>query len=87
MVTKDTQSIIGAFEAKTHFARLLDRVEHGETITITRHGRAIARLVPEDQHTRDRSLQAVERLKGLRGAAKGVSLAELIDSVHAEHRY
>jgi prevent-host-death family protein len=37
---------VGAFEAKTHFAQLLQRVEHGEEITITRRGRAVARLVP-----------------------------------------
>ncbi|MGH7024573.1 MAG: type II toxin-antitoxin system Phd/YefM family antitoxin [Caulobacteraceae bacterium] len=33
-------------EAKTHLAQLLDRVERGEELTITRHGRAIARLIP-----------------------------------------
>jgi prevent-host-death family protein len=37
---------VGAFEAKTHFAQLLQRVERGEEITITRRGRAVARLVP-----------------------------------------
>ncbi len=37
---------VGAYEAKTHLPRLLHRVEHGETIIITRHGKAIARLVP-----------------------------------------
>lgn len=39
---------IGTFEAKTHLSELLDRVEKGETITITRHGRDIARLTPVD---------------------------------------
>ena len=33
-------------EAKTHLLRLLERVERGETIIITRHGKAVARLVP-----------------------------------------
>jgi len=37
---------IGAFEAKNTFGTLLDRVERGEEIVITRHGRAVARLVP-----------------------------------------
>ncbi len=41
-----TKSSYGAFEAKTHFSDLLDRVERGDRITITRHGRAIATLVP-----------------------------------------
>lgn len=37
---------IGAFEAKTHFAELHDRVEHGEEITVTRRGTPAARLAP-----------------------------------------
>ena len=37
---------IGAYEAKTHLARLLDEVEAGASITITRNGRAVARLTP-----------------------------------------
>lgn len=37
---------IGAFEAKTHLAALLDRVAKGEEITITRHGIPAALLVP-----------------------------------------
>ena len=35
----------GAFEAKNRFAHLLDLVENGEEVTITRHGREVARLV------------------------------------------
>jgi prevent-host-death family protein len=37
---------IGAFEAKNTLGTLLDRVERGEEIIITRHGKAIARLIP-----------------------------------------
>jgi prevent-host-death family protein len=37
---------IGAFEAKNMLSALLDRVERGEEIVITRHGRPVARLVP-----------------------------------------
>jgi prevent-host-death family protein len=37
---------VGAFEAKNTLGSLLDRVERGEEIVITRHGRAVARLVP-----------------------------------------
>jgi prevent-host-death family protein len=37
---------IGAFEAKNRLAELLDRVEHGEEIMITRRGKPVARLVP-----------------------------------------
>lgn len=37
---------IGSYQAKTHLPQLLERVEHGEIFTITRHGKPIARLVP-----------------------------------------
>ena len=37
---------VGSHEARTHLPRLLQRVEQGETIIITRHGKAIARLIP-----------------------------------------
>jgi len=38
---------IGAYDAKARLSSLLDRVERGEEIIITRHNRPIARLVPE----------------------------------------
>jgi prevent-host-death family protein len=41
-------STVGAYEAKTHLPALLAKVERGETVTITRHGRPIAKLVPVD---------------------------------------
>ena len=37
---------VGSYEAKTHLPALLDRVAQGETITITRHGKPVAQLVP-----------------------------------------
>ena len=39
-------SEIGAFEAKNTLGALLDRVAQGEEIVITRHGKPVARLVP-----------------------------------------
>ena len=37
---------IGAFEAKNTLGALLDRVQQGEEIVITRHGKPVARLAP-----------------------------------------
>jgi len=37
---------VGAFEAKNRLGALLDRVEQGEEIVITRHGKPVARLAP-----------------------------------------
>jgi prevent-host-death family protein len=55
---------IGAFEAKNTLGSLLDLVQQGEQIVITRHGKPIARLVPETA-IRDRSAAraAVERIR------------------------
>lgn len=38
---------VGAFEAKTKFSELLDRVAGGEEVVVTRHGRTVARIIPE----------------------------------------
>ena len=62
---------IGAFEAKNKLGMLLDRVEYGEEITITRHGKPIARLVPNA--TRIDKLQtgaALERIRARAGELK-----------------
>ncbi len=56
--------IVGAYEAKTKLGELLDQVESGGEITITRHARNVARLVPFDQPTLDRSV--FTRIKALR---------------------
>jgi prevent-host-death family protein len=57
---------VGTFEAKTHLSTLLEQVERGEEITITRHGREVARLVPVGAVSRDRLEGTVERLKTFR---------------------
>jgi prevent-host-death family protein len=55
---------VGAFEAKTHFAALLDRAAAGETVVITKHGRPVARLVPaEDRPDKARVRDAIARLE------------------------
>jgi prevent-host-death family protein len=39
-------AVVGLFEAKTHLSDLVARASEGESITITRHGKPVARLVP-----------------------------------------
>jgi prevent-host-death family protein len=46
LVYDDGMDHVGVHEAKTHFSKLLKRVEAGEEITITRSGEVVARLVP-----------------------------------------
>ena len=57
---------VGTFEAKTHLSALLEQVERGEEITITRHGKAVARLVPAVAVSRGRLEDTVARLKVFR---------------------
>ena len=72
---------VGAFEAKTHLAALLDAVSAGEQITITRHGRPVARLVPAAAEPSSSVAQTIERLRRFsKGQSlEGLSLAELRD--------
>ena len=65
---------VGAFEAKTHLSALLDRVEAGEEVVITKHGRPVARLIGARTIDRARANAAVEKLKAMR---KGTMLGGL----------
>ena len=74
-------STVGTFEAKTHLSGLLERVERGEEITITRHGRAVARLVPVGAASRDSLARTVARLKAFRRGRRlgDLSVKDLIE--------
>lgn len=57
---------ISAFEAKTRFGDLLERVCRGEEIVITRHQKPVARLIPEGRPALGEIREAVDELKNLR---------------------
>ena len=69
---------VGAYEAKTHLPKLIERVLAGETIQITRHGIPVANLVPVG-HAMVHS-KVVEELRSLRRGKRldGISASELI---------
>lgn len=78
---------IQASDAKTHLPQLLHEVERGETIIITRHGRPIARLVPE-AHRRQQEIDlAIETIKSIRQRTGKITAAELLSSRHEDHKY
>jgi prevent-host-death family protein len=67
--------LIGAFEAKNKLSALLDEVELGGEVTITRHGKPVARLVPATGGVdREKAKRAVEAIRAMR---KGVTLGGL----------
>ena len=71
---------VGAYEAKTHLAQLLDEVSKGGTITITKPGRPVARLVPVSGQRRTvrETIEAIEEFR--KGHTLGdITIRELIE--------
>ncbi len=54
---------VGAYEAKTQLSALLDKVEQGEEVVITRHGKPVARLVKAETASREQIDAAIARIK------------------------
>lgn len=73
-------------EAKAHLPQLLSEVERGETIVITRHGRAIARLVPEGDQRRADVLSTMERVAAFRKTMPAISTEDILSARHEGHR-
>jgi prevent-host-death family protein len=73
--------VVGTLEAKTHFSSLLAQVERGQEVTITRHGRPIARLLPAGRASHQQIEGAVAGLKAFRrGRRLGAgTVKDLID--------
>ena len=65
---------IGAFEAKNTFGSLLDRVEAGEQIEITRHGRPVAQMAPRPAITAEQREIARAAMQRIRQRAKEMKL-------------
>jgi prevent-host-death family protein len=78
---------IPASEAKTHLPRLLGDVERGETIIITRHGRPIARLVPEAARRQEEIAKVLADLDDLRKTMPPLTLDEILSARHEGHKY
>lgn len=64
--SRRADAIVGTFHAKTHFSQLLDRVAKGEEITITRHDRPVARLVPAERPSRENVAAIFRQMDALR---------------------
>ena len=70
---------IQASEAKVHLAQLLDEVERGGTLIITRHGRRIARIVPESDQRQEEIERALAAIRELRGTGR-ITVDELLSA-------
>lgn len=74
--------IVGAFKAKTHLAQLLDQVEAGEKIMITRHGEPVAMLVPAKPAPEQEQIrQLIAEIRATRTGTtlEGTTVKELVN--------
>lgn len=72
--------IIQASEAKTQFLRILDDVERGQSVVITRHGKRLARIIPEPEIDRERARRAFANIRTLRELNSPVTVEELLSA-------
>lgn len=74
---------VGAYEAKTKLSALLDRVERGEHISISRYGRVVAVLSPPPggvERTVGEAIDAILELRRGRALGDGLTVRDLIDA-------
>jgi len=79
----EIKTSVGSFEAKTHFSNLLDRVEKGDRIVITRHGREVAVLSPIEKRPAPNLIELAERaLAASKGTSlpKGMTIKDMINA-------
>ena len=80
---------VQATKAKAHFAELLRTVEYGETVAITRHGRAIAHLIPAQDQEYARRKEAVVRFRNRRRRWRRIEMSteEILAARREGHRW
>ena len=73
---------VGSYEAKTHLPQLLEKVENGERILITKRGKPVAMLVPPPAPVKKDVRQTIDAMRELRKGnrlGKGLSARDLIE--------
>jgi prevent-host-death family protein len=72
---------IGAYEAKTHLSKLLEKVARGETVMITKHGDPVALLKPARGRRKKPVGDVIEELKKFRSkhSLKGLTIKQMIE--------
>lgn len=72
---------VGAYEAKTHLPKLLERVLKGERITITKHGVPVAVLKPPDPAKKVDTKSVIHELRKFRDkhSLNGISIRDMLE--------
>ncbi len=78
---------VQASEAKVRFFELLDHVERGETLIITRHGRRIARLVPDSARQQEEIDRALAGIREIRARTGRIRVDELLSARQEGRRH
>jgi prevent-host-death family protein len=78
---------VQASEAKARLPSLLDAVERGETIIITRHGKPIARIVPEADRRQAEIDRVAAEIEEFRKTMPRIPLEEILSERHEGHKY
>ena len=78
---------IQASEAKTHLPQLLNDVERGETLIITRHGRRIARIVPDVDRRQEEIDKALAGIRELRQRTRRITVRQLLSARDEGRRF
>ncbi|BAF89671.1 prevent-host-death protein [Azorhizobium caulinodans ORS 571] len=73
-------------DAEAHLTQLVDAVERGETVVITRDGRAVARLVPEPDHDEAGTRKTMEAIAAFRETMPRLSLADIQSARREGHQ-
>lgn len=79
---------VASTDAKAHLADLLRAVERGESFSITRHGKAIAHLVPAKEAENAARREAVAQFRDRRRGWEKVDFStdEILAARHEDHR-
>lgn len=78
---KSIMKTVSASEAKAKLLHLLDDVERGESVILTRHGRPIARLIPETDMRIEKAKRTFEELDKLRQTMPRLTAAEILSAI------
>lgn len=77
---------VGIYDAKTQLTKLVSRVEKGEVILITRHGKPVAELCPVHARTQDSLRELFRRMDEFR-TRQTTSWRDVYANRHEGHRY
>lgn len=86
-----TTNTIGAFEAKTYLSAILEKVQAGQSFTITKRGKAVAEIRPSQASKMEQGLAALAAAKKLRAEIARkygtFTQAEIKSMIHEGHKY